>query len=534
MADQHDEQFRRRNAREILERIEEAKRRVSDEGREHAREKMHDRGSLTARERVAYLCDSGTFTEYGQLVAPSNDTPEVQEWDRETAPADGIVTGIGDIDGRPTAVLSFDYTVMGGSMGDNGFKKMRRLFDLAMDNGLPVVMLHDGGGHRIQEGLDARPIAHGDPHRIWSILAKLSGYVPLVSAIMGPGFAGPTNFSSLCDFVPIVSGTGSMGIAGPPIVKAALGIDISMDDYGADFHTAETGMAHAAYDSDEACLDAIRDFLSYLPQDASEEPPVASSYVPPTETDQGRLIDVVPSNPKKGYDVHDVIEGVIDRDSFFEIQRRWARNIVIGFARIEGQSVGIVANNPRIKAGTLDADVSNKAPRFISLCDAFRIPVIFFVDVPGFLPGPDQEKQQIARHSGKFMYELGRATTPIINVVVRRGYGLGYLAMAGGRDANQLKVVWPTAEIAGMSIEGAVELVYQNEIEEADDPDARRQELIDKFTELTGPLRATEDMGVDAAIAPSETRSYIAEALERASDTDVELEPPKRHGIPPL
>lgn len=534
MADQDDEQSRRRDARKLLEQVAEAKHRVSDDGRPDAREKMHARGSLTARERIAHLCDPDTFTEYGQLVAPSNDTPEVQEWDRETAPADGIVTGVGEIDGRPTVVLSFDYTVMGGSMGDNGFKKMRRLFDLAIDNGHPVVMLHDGGGHRIQEGLDARPIAHGDPHRIWSMLAKLSGYVPMVSAIMGPGFAGPTNFSSLCDFVPIVSGTGSMGIAGPPIVKAALGIDISMDDYGADFHTAETGMAHAAYESDEACLDAIRDFLSYFPPRAEAEAPIASSYTPPADEEQEQLIDVVPSNPKKGYDVHDVIDGVVDRNSFFEIQERWAQNIVVGLARIEGRPIGIVANNPRIKAGTLDADVSNKAPRFISLCDAFGLPVVFFVDVPGFLPGPEQEKQQIARHSGKFMYELGRATTPIVNVVLRRGYGLGYLAMAGGRDANQLKVVWPTAEIAGMSIEGAVELVYQTEIEEADDPERRRQELVDKFTELTGPLRATEDMGVDAAIAPSETREYIADTLERTTDGGPNLEPPKRHGIPPL
>lgn len=516
----------------MLDRIEEAKRAVSDEGRPDAVERMHARDSLTARERIDYLLDHDSFTEYGQLVAPSNVTPEVQDWDRETAPADGVVTGVGEIDGRPIALMSFDFTVLGGSMGENGFKKMRRLLDVALENGLPVVMLHDGGGHRIQEGLDARTIAHGDPHRFWEILSKLSGYVPMVSAIMGPGFAGPTNFASLCDFVPIVRGNGSMGIAGPSIVKAALGIDISIDDYGADFHTAETGMAHAAYDSDEECLDGIQEFLSYLPNNAETSPPETTDFEPP----QGRedLIDVVPADPKKAYDVHDVIEGIVDQSSFFELQEQWAQNIVIGFARIEGEPVGIVANNPRIKAGTLDANVSNKAPRFISLCDAFQLPLVFLIDVPGFLPGPEQEKQQIARHSGKFMFELGRATTPIINVVLRRGYGLGYLAMSGGRDANELKLVWPTAEIAGMSIEGAIDLVYAKDIESAEDPDARRQELVDKFIERTGPLRAAEDGGVDAAIAPSETREYIAKTLARQEDFDTELMPPKRHGISPL
>jgi acetyl-CoA carboxylase carboxyltransferase component len=528
-----DETRRQLDSEELLERIEAAKRSMADEGRPEAVEQMHERGALTARERVDHLCDDGSFDEIGQLAAPGPSTPETVDWTREDAPADGIVTGIGEVDGRPVAVGSFDFTVKGGSIGHTGFTKLRRVLDLAKDNGYPVVLFHEGGGHRIQEGLDARPIAHGDYEGTFDMLAKLSGWVPLVSAIMGAGFAGPTNYASLCDFVPMVDDRSNMGMAGPPIVKAALGIDISKDDYDARFHTVETGMAHRSYPSDEACVDAIRQYLSYFPRNANHDPPTVDA-TPPDQEAAENLLTVVPPNPKKGYDAHDVIRGVVDRDSFFEFQPNFAQNIVVGFARIEGHSVGIVANNPRIKAGTIDVDVTSKAPRFISLCDAFDIPLVFFADIPGFLPGPDQERRGLARHAGKFLYELGRATTPVVNVTVRRGYGFGYLAMAGGRNANQLKLVWPTTEIAGMSIEGAVNLVYDSEIEAADDPEQKREEIVEEFTSRTGPLRATEDMGVDAAIDPRETRGIVARVLDRVESGDDDDLPPKKHGIPPI
>lgn len=535
MSEQNDDVNRRRlESEELLERVKEEKRKVADEGRPDAVEQMHANDALTARERVTYLCDNGSFDEIGQLAAPGPSTPETVDWDRHDAPADGIVTGIGEIDGRPVAVGSFDFTVKGGSIGHTGFTKLRRILDLARDNGYPVVVLHEGGGHRIQEGLDARPIAHGDYQGTFDMLAKLSGYVPLVSGIMGAGFAGPTNYASLCDYVPIVEGRGNMGMAGPEIVKAALGKDISKDDYDARFHTVETGMAHASFETDEECLDSIRTFLSYLPRNATESPPKTNDQTPPPQSKVENLLDVVPPDPKKGYDTHDVIDGIVDKGSFFELQEKFAQNIIVGFARIDGHSVGIVANNPRIKAGTIDVDVTSKGPRFISMCDAYDVPIVFFSDIPGFLPGPDQERRGLARHAGKFLYELGRATTPIINVTMRRGYGFGYLAMAGGRNANQLKLVWPTTEIAGMSIEGAVSLVYRDEIQNAEDPDAKRQELINEFTSRTGPLRATEDMGVDAAVDPRDTREIITHVLERTEQVDVDKLPPKKHGIPPI
>lgn len=535
MSDDESGKTRRQlDSERLLKRITEAKRSVSDEGRTEAAEMMHERGALTARERVQYLCDEGSFDEIGQLAAPGPSTPETADWTREDAPADGIVTGIGDIDGRPAAVGSFDFTVKGGSIGHTGFTKLRRILDLAMDNGYPVVLLHEGGGHRIQEGLDARPISHGDYEGTFDMLAKLSGYVPLVSAIMGAGFAGPTNYASLCDYVPMIDGRSNMGMAGPPIVKAALGVDIEKDDYDARFHTVETGMAHRSFGSDESCLDSIRRYLSYFPRNVTHDPPRNEEPTPPKREDVENLLTVVPPNPKEGYDAHNVIRGVVDRDSFFEFHPDFAQNIIVGFARIDGNSVGIVANNPRIKAGTIDVDVTSKAPRFISLCDAFDIPLVFFADIPGFLPGPDQERRGLARHAGKFLYELGRATTPVINVTVRRGYGFGYLAMAGGREADQIKLVWPTTEIAGMSIEGAVKLVYDDKIQEADDPDAKREELIERFTSRTGPLRATEDMGVDAAIDPRDTRAIIKRVLRRVEDADSSDLPPKKHGIPPI
>lgn len=523
----------RQSAREHLERIKEAKHRMSDDGRPEAVEQMHEQGALTARERVDYLCDEDSFDEIGQLAAPGSSTPETADWTREDAPADGLITGIGTIDGRPAAVCSFDFTVKGGSIGHTGFVKLRRILDLAMDNGFPAVLLHEGGGHRIQEGLDAKPIAHGDFREPFETLAKLSGYVPTISAVMGTGFAGPTNFASVCDYVPIVDERSMMGIAGPPIVKAALGIDISKEDYDSEFHTAKTGIAHRSYPSDEACLDSISRYLSYFPRNATRDPPRTGCIVP-REEEIERLLDIVPANPKKAYDAHDVIRGVVDRNSLFEYQPKFAKNVLVGFARIDGYSVGVVANNPRYKAGTIDVDATNKAPRFISLCDAYDIPIVLFVDVPGFLPGPDQERRGLARTAGKFVYELGRATTTIVNVTVRRGYGFAYIAMGGGRESNQLNLIWPTAEIAGMSIEGAVSIAYREEIEEAEDSKAKKEELIEKYKGRTGPLRATESMGVDDVIDPRNTRDMVARVLDwsqKSSNVDL---PPRKHAVPPL
>jgi len=293
-------------------------------------------------------------------------------------------------------------------------------------------------------------------------------------------------------------------------------------------------MADMACEDDEACLDAVRTFLSYLPRNAKHEPPVEEEYEPPAQEDVDAMTDVMPANKMKGYDIYAIVEGIVDRASFFELKPSYARNIVTGFARIRGRPVGVVANSPRFKAGTIDAGASDKASHFVSVCDAFGLPVVTLVDVPGILPGPDSEKEGIARHSAKLPFELNRATVPKCNVVLRRGYGFGYVAMGGGRSTeNEVTVVWPTAEIAAMGIEGAVDIAYREEIQAADDPDAKREELIEEFSERTNAERAVENVGVDAVVEPEETRGVVARAIERAEKNETNW-PPKKHSINPI
>lgn len=540
MADDRDQperhDGRRIDAQRLLQAVEEAKASVSDAGRPAAVEGQHAAGKLTARERVDSLCDEGTFDEIGQLAAPNPTTPDVYDWERADAPADGIVTGVGEVDGRTVSVVASDFTVKGGSIGHTGGAKISRIVELASRRRFPIVMLWEGGGHRIQEGLDARAFSQGDDGT-FGRLARLSGFVPLVAAMMGPGFAGPTNYGAMCDFVPMVEGA-TMGIAGPALVEAALGHDLVKEDYGSpEFHAVETGMADVVYADDEACLDGIRRYLSYLPANATRSPPVQgeTEWEPPYEAQVDRLVDVVPADPKKAYDVQTVIDGIVDQDSRFELKPRYARNVVTAFARVEGRPIGVVANNPRHLAGTFDTPACDKASHFISLCDAFDVPLLFLADIPGVLPGPDSERAGIARHSGKPLYEIGRATVPIMSVVLRRGYGIGYLMMAAGRSADsELAVVWPTAEIAAMSIEGAVDIVYRDEIDDAADPAAHREELVETFTDRTGAIRAVEHMGVDGVIDPRDTRERIARTLERSTAPATSHRLPKKHGINPF
>jgi acetyl-CoA carboxylase carboxyltransferase component len=524
-----------RDLSDLRDQVREAKRAVEDEGRPAAVESQHDHEKLTVRERVDYLYDEGSFDELGQLAAPAPTTPETQNWEREDAPADGVVTGIGEVDGRPVAVIATDFTVKGGSIGHTGGRKMDRVTDLALERGIPLVMLHDGGGHRIQEGLDARPFARGDAG-FANKQETLSGWVPTVSAMMGPGFAAATNFAALCDFVPMVADTSTMGVAGPALVEAALGVDRSKQDLGgADFQTAETGMADLACPDDEACLDAIREYLSYLPRNARHDPPVAEEWDAPSDEQVERMVEVMPANPTKGYDIYAVVEGLVDQDSFFEKKPRYARNLVTGFARLRGRPVGILANNPRIKAGTIDTAASEKGAHFVSICDAFDLPVVTLADVPGILPGKDSEREGIARHSAKIPFELNRATVPKLNVVLRRGYGFGYVAMGSGRSTDtDLTVVWPAAEIAAMGIEGAVDIAYGDQIEQANDSEAAREAMIDEFTERTNAIRAAEHVGVDGVVEPRETRELLCRTLDRAEDTGDSDWPPKKHSINPI
>lgn len=527
------EDRRELNTEELRRRLQEAKEALTDENRQESIKKQQEAGKMTARERVNYLCDDGSFKEFGRLAAPAPATPETADWEREDAPADGIITGLGEIDGRPVAVGSTDFTVKGGSIGHTGMKKIDRIGELALRRGYPLILLHDGGGHRIQEGLDARPFPNtGD----FQFQTKLSGWAPQISAMMGPGFAAPTNFAVSCDFIPMVKGTSTLGVAGPALVKAALGVDITKEELGgSEFQTAVTGMADIAYGDDRACLDGIKAFLSYLPSNANKSPPRDGQYSPPPEEAVERLRGIIPTNPKEAYDIYEVIEGIIDRNSFFELKPRHAQNIVTGFARLEGQPVGVIANNPRIKAGTFDVAVCDKSSHFISMCDAFGLPLVFLVDVPGTLPGPDSEKEGIAKHSGKVMFEINRSTVPKVSVILRRAYGFGMVMMAGGRTTdNELTVTWPTAEIAAMGIEGAVDIAYRREIKAADDSDLKREELIQKFINQTGAIRAMEGFGIDAAIDPLQTREWIIDAIDRSETSHEDSWPPKKHGINPI
>ncbi|ELZ16900.1 acyl-CoA carboxylase 2, carboxyltransferase component (beta subunit) [Natrinema thermotolerans DSM 11552] len=517
-----------------FEAVADAKDALSDDARDDAVEYQHGLGKLTARERIDYLLDEASFDEIGRLAAPMPTTPETTDWEREDAPADGVVTGFGRIDDRPVAIFATDFTVKGGSIGHAGGRKIARVTERALERGTPLIMLHDGGGHRIQEGLDAAPFARGD-NGFSNLQTALSGWVPVVSAMMGPAFAAPTNFAALSDFVPIVEGTGTMGVAGPSLVESALGVEGTKEELGsARFQTTETGMADLACEDDESCLDAIRTYLSYLPRNAECEPPTVEP-TPPTESAREGLREIIPSSPRKGYDIDAIIQGIVDRDSTFELKPTYGRNIVTAFARLEGEPIGVIANNPRFKAGTIDTAASEKAAHFAAVCDAFGLPIVTLTDVPGILPGPDSEREGIARHSAKLPFELARATVPIANVVLRRGYGFGYVAMGGGRSLDsELTVLWPTAELAAMGIEGAVDIAYRHEIESADDPESRRRELIDKFEDRTDAVRAAARVGVDGVVQPEETRDRIRRAFDRADDGRDRDWPPKKRSINPI
>jgi propionyl-CoA carboxylase beta chain len=510
-----------------------AKGKVLDEGRPEAVARQHALGKLTARERVALLCDPGSFIEYGMLATPPE--AETEAMRGLDAPADGVVTGIGKVQGRPVAVGSWDYTVLGGSNGTVGGEKAYRLLELALRHGFPLILMGDGGGHRIQEGLDGRHFASGGVRDFFSIQARMSGWAPMVSAFMGPGFAAASNFAAQCDFVPMVKGTSTMGIAGPEIVKGALGADISKEALGGSkFHTSETGMADMELESDEACLEAIRTFLSYFPSNASQAPPVLEGTDPADRREEA-LLNMVPESRKKAYDMHRIVAGVADMGSLFEIKPSFARNILTILGRMNGRPVGFVCNQPAHMAGVIDTRAVDKAARFISLCDAFNLPLIFFIDTPGFLPGPASERSGLVRHSGKLLYELGMSTVTKIAVITGKAYGLGYFAMCGGRSFNaDYAVGWPTSEYCAMGIQGAVNIAYRKEIESAPDPESKRKELLDHFKSRINALRGASGFGIDDLIDPRDTRPTLIQILETVGNEQRGFMPPKKHGIVPI
>lgn len=499
--------------------------------RARAARKQHPLGKLSAHERIALLADRGSFHEIGALVAPKRDTLDTENLQ---APADGVLTGYATIDGRPVGLCAFDFTVLGGSNGRIGEHKVDRIAQHCLDHGCPLVLLLDGGGHRIQEGLDSRHFAQGA--RYFQIAVALSGWVPTVAVVMGPGFAGPSNFAALCDLVIMVDGTSTMGIAGPALVAAATGETLDKDQLGSPHIQAhQHGLADLVADNDAHALDLVRRYLGYLPANASMPPP-RHAAVAPGQADEEALLDIVPPESRRAFDVHAVVRGLADAGSLFEIKPGYAPNLVTTLARMGGRPVGIIANQPLHRAGTLDASACEKGAHFVSVCDSFGLPLIYLIDVPGFLVGTEAEESALARRSARLLFELGQATVPRISVVMRKGYGLGYIAMCGGRSFDaDLCVAWPSAEICAMSIEGAVDVAYSRKVQQAPDPAAHRAALIERLRGQTGALHAAEHFGIDDVIDPRETREAILATLERCQPRRAtQFAPRKAHGISPI
>jgi acetyl/propionyl-CoA carboxylase alpha subunit/acetyl-CoA carboxylase carboxyltransferase component len=496
-----------------------------DQSRPEAIERQRARGALTARERIELLCDTKSFVEFGSLAHPEHGS----------APADGVVTGTARIDHRPVVVFAQDFTVFGGSVGHLGGSKVDRALAIALANGIPLVMLLDGGGHRIQDGQNSRSYAHGAA--TFHDFARLSGWVPVVAAVLGAGFAANTNYSGLADFVIMLRGRATMGLAGPALVKAGTGEDISAQALGgAATQVDKHGLADLGVESEQEAMDAVRAFLSYLPSNAQAA--VAVADVPLNANEPARaqpLLTAIPANPRKSYDVRPAIGLIADPDSVYEIKPSFARNIVTAFARVEGRAVGFIANQALVAAGMLDSAACEKAAHFVALCDAFGLPLIYLIDVPGFSIGSDAERTTLGRRSARLIYELGHATVPRISIVLRKGYGLGYVAMGGGRSFDaDTALAWPTAEICAMSVEGSVDVAYRQDYEAAADPKARRQELIDSIRSRIGPIQAAQGFGIDEIIDPRTTRARLIEILGRSPPRRNNRQPPKYRSISPI
>lgn len=521
--------------RELLEQVEAHRRTILDEGRPKAVESQHALGKLTARERLAAFVDKGTFAEVGVFGEPSHET----EWTKDVvAPADGVVTGTARVDGRPVGLIVGDFTVLGGSMALTGGMKCEEIARGCRDNGYPMVMLFDGGGHRIQEALDSRHFSFGATVSVrYSTMAQLSGWVPMVAAILGPGFAGPANYAAMADFVVIVRGIGTMGIAGPALVKIALGEDVTKESLGgADVQGNDYGVADLVVDTEAEALEAIQRFLAYLPSNSGQLPPIAP--VGPEDAPDRRdeeLLELVPPNSRRAYDVRKVIGLIGDRDSVLELKPGYARNIVTSFMRLHGRPVGVIANQPLHRAGTIDSPACEKAAHFVSMCDAYGVPLLYLIDTPGILVGTAAEKSGLIRRHARMMYELGHATVPRMTVVLRKGYGIAYVMMNGGREFQpDVNLIWPTAEICGMQIEGAVDVAHRKEVAAAPDPAARRAEIIAGYRAQVGPVQAASGFGVDDVVDPRDTRARLIEVLERVAPRRHDNHPPKRHGISPI
>jgi acetyl-CoA carboxylase carboxyltransferase component len=496
-------------------------------GGEEKIEKQHAADKLTARERLDLLIDAGTFTELGIHARPHFSQKAMEGRD---APADGVVTGYGKVDGRLVAVCAYDFTVMAGSMGMTGELKVTRLRELALQKRIPFVWLLDSAGARIQEA--AGSLFAGSGH-LFREEVVMSGVIPQVAALMGPCAAGTAYIPGLADFVPMVKGRGSMALAGPHLVKAVTGEDVSQEDLGGSkIHTRVSGVGDLEVKSDEECIQAIKDYLSYFPQNCEQPPPIRPTDDPVERMDE-ELLDVLPPSNRQPYDVYDVIRRIVDDGVWFDVKPRFARTIVTCLARMGGRPVGIVANQPKHLGGILENDSADKAARFVNLCDAYGIPLLFLQDVPGFMVGTKVEHAGIIRHGAKMLYAVSNATVPKITVILRKAYGAGYYVMCGKAYEPDLIVAWPTAEISVMGAEGAVNIIGRSVIEKSDDPDATRRQMEDAIRTTIDPYIAAGNALIDDVIDPRETRPTVIRALEMAATKRVER-PWKKGGVMPV
>lgn len=496
-------------------------------GGESRIEKQHKKGKLTARERIDILVDKGSFEEIDAFVTHRSSAFGLD--DRQVM-GDGVVTGFAKIEERPVYLFSQDFTVFGGSLSETHAEKICKIMDLALKNGVPVIGLNDSGGARIQEGVSSL----GGYAEVFWRNSMASGVVPQISAVMGPCAGGAVYSPALTDFVFMVKNSSYMFVTGPNVVKTVTHEEVSSEDLGgATAHATKSGVAHVTTENDAECLRRIREMMSYIPQNCEEKVPVQKP-VDPDSKKAAQLDELVPLNPNKPYDMKDAIQGVMDKGAFFEIHENYADNIVVGFARLDGRTVGVVANQPLSLAGVLDIDASLKGARFVRFCDAFSIPLVVFEDVPGFLPGTDQEWGGIIKHGAKLLYAFCEATVPKMTVITRKAYGGAYDVMNSKHIRADYNVAWPTAEIAVMGTKGAVEIIFRKEIESADDPEAKQKELEDEYNEeFAHPYRAAARGFIDDVILPSETREKLIKAFELCQNK-VDTVPKKKHDNLPI
>lgn len=506
--------------------IDEMKQEALEGGGFQGMERQHNRGKLTARERIELLLDEGSFEEFDLLKTGRGAGPiAVEEY-----PGDGVITGHGTIDGREVFIFSQDFTVLGGSLGEAHSQKICKIMDHAVKVGCPIIGLNDSGGARIQEGVDALG-AYGE---IFNRNVLASGVVPQISCIMGPCAGGAVYSPAMTDFIFMVDSSSYMFVTGPNVVKTVTHQDISLEDLGgAQIHAQKSGVAHFVLPNDILCLREVRRLINYLPSNNTQRPPILDLSDPPDRIDPA-LDYLVPTNPNQTYDMKILIHSILDGAEFMEIQPHFARNIIIGFGRLGGQTIGLIANQPAVLAGVLDIDASTKAARFVRFCDAFNIPLVCLVDVPGFMPGPDQEYGGIIRHGAKLLYAFVEATVPRITVIVRKAYGGAYVVMNSKHIRCDINFAWPTAEIAVLGPRGASEVIYRKEIKSAPDP----EELLEQKTEeyrktFANPIIAAKRGYIDDVIRPRDTRHRLIRSLQFLEGKRM-TNPIRKHGNIPL